>query len=395
LGDHIGSVRAADRQLAALMRPESVDTTHFDTVRFPPPDWARAAFDEAVRDGRNAYTAYRGHPDVLTTLAGSIGAFLGVNLGAAENLILAPGTQAALFTALSSTVLEGQDVVLFNPDYLFTERIVKFLGGNVQRVQLVEDISSDVSPNLDALEQVFERGARTLVFSHPNNPTGVVFKQDVIAKMARLCRQFDVMVIVDELYSRLVFEGRHFQHFVAEPGMESRTVTLLGPSKTESMSGYRLGVAVGPKDIVERMEDVLAATSLRAPAYAQHLLKRWLVDDNDWLAERMKAFQNLRDMTVQYLSELDWLELRPGGGTAYAWPNVGELGLGSYEVSSALLTGADVLVSPGYQFGPGNDARFRVCYARDEEEWRSALRRMVRVLRGLETQRRGVVGHGL
>src|SRR5690606_16233898 len=119
----------------------------------------------------------------------------------------------------------------------------------------------------------------------------------------------------------------------AQPGMAERTVTLLGPSKTESLSGYRLGVVVAPAEIVARMEDIQSITSLRAPAYSQHLLAHWLSGDEEWLQGLLPQFTALRAMTAEHLGRLPWLEWMPGAGTAYAWPDVSALGLSAYEVA--------------------------------------------------------------
>jgi aspartate/methionine/tyrosine aminotransferase len=224
---------------------------------------------------------------------------------------------------------------------------------------------------------------RHLVFSHPNNPTGAVFSPQVIAQIARLANAYDVTVLVDELYARLLHDDRRFPHLAAEPGMFPRTVTLLGPSKTESLSGYRLGVVVAAPEIIGRIENVQSIMALRAPAYAQHVLIPWLRDDRNWLADRLKEFTALRTLTVESLRRLPWLKLQPQAGTAYAWPDVSALGLAAPVVAEALLCDAGVLVSPGYQFGPASGGHFRVCYARDETEWTQALDRMVDVLDGL------------
>ena len=119
---------------------------------------------------------------------------------------------------------------------------------------------------------------------------------------------------------------------------------------------------------------------MRAPAYAQNLLVHWLRDDKEWLAERMPVFTALRSMTQTKMTQLPWLKLSMGEGTAYAWPDISALGMPPDEVSELLLTEAGMLVSPGYQFGPRCEGFFRVCYARDEDIWSAALDRMVTVL---------------
>jgi aspartate/methionine/tyrosine aminotransferase len=373
------SVRQTDLDLLAKAPAGFLDTTHFDTVRFPPPPWADEVFSRAARDGALAYTGYRGHPDVLKTVADTIGMFVGFALDPERNVILTPGTQGGLFASLGALVQEGDRVALMDPDYLFSERIIRFLGAEAGHVPLHLD-ADDPHPDFDVLEAEFaQRGARLFVFSHPNNPTGAVFSDAVIGRIAELANRYEVTVLVDELYARLIHEGS-FTHLAAQPGMFERTVTLLGPSKTESLSGYRLGVVVAPAAIALCIENVLSVTALRAPAYAQHLLASWLRDDHAWLAERIAAFGALRTLTTQKLRQLPCLKLKPQRGTAYAWVDVSSLALPGPIVAEALLTEASVLVSPGYQFGPTSGGHFRVCYARDETEWSSALDRMVRTL---------------
>ena len=296
------SARRADIALLAKAPADFLDTTHFDTVRFPPPPWAAEQFARAARDGALAYTGYRGNSEVLSVLANSIGRFLDLPLDPLQNLILTPGTQAGLFASLASLIEEGDRVALIDPDYLFSARILRFLGADIGHVPLLFTPEGP-SPDLDALETEFKRkGARHLVFSHPNNPTGAVFSAQTIARIARLANAYGVTVVVDELYARLIHHGRSFSHLAAEPDMFSRTVTLLGPSKTESLSGYRLGVVVAPPEIVSRMENVLSIMALRAPAYAQHVLLPWLREDHDWLAQRLKEFTALRTLTVESLA---------------------------------------------------------------------------------------------
>lgn len=382
VGPHM-SARKADLNLIANAPSGYLDTTHFDTVRFPPPVWAIESYSAAAVDGSLAYTGYRGHQDVLNTVADTLSDFLAIEVSPCRNIILTPGTQAGLFCALSSLVTPGDRVALVDPEYLFSDRILGFLGADVGHVPLRLD-EDGPHLDLDALETEFaERDARLMVFSHPNNPTGAVYPDSVIEKIAELAVRYGVTVLVDELYARLLHNGRTFPHLLAQPGMLERTVTLLGPSKTESLSGYRLGVVIAPPELVQRMENVLSITSLRAPAYAQHVLVPWLRDDKEWLADRQKSFTALRESTAESLRRLAWLKLYPQDGTAYLWVDVNALHLPDPVVAEALMTQAAVLVSPGYQFGPSSTGHFRVCYARDETIWDKALNRMVSVLNGL------------
>ncbi|HZP77208.1 MAG TPA: aminotransferase class I/II-fold pyridoxal phosphate-dependent enzyme [Pseudolabrys sp.] len=381
------SARQADRDLLAIAPRGYLDTTHFDTERFPPPPWALEAFCRAASDGSLAYTSYRGHAEVLDAVAGTLSGFLGVPIDPERNVILVAGTQGGLFATLAALVEAGERVAVVDPDYLFSERILRFFDAQVAHIPLRQNIGDGPAPDLDVLEQEFARnGVRLLLFSHPNNPTGAVYSAQTIATIAQLAQRYDARVVVDELYSRLIRDGRTFPHLVAQPGMAERTVTLLGPSKTESLSGYRLGVAVAPPEVIERIEDVLSLSCLRAPAYAQHVLRSWIRDDQGWLATRLQDFTALRAMTAEHFRQLHWLTWEPQAGTAYAWPDVSALRLPDPVVSHALLRDASVLVSPGYQFGPRGAGHFRVCYARDEKVWAEALKRMVCVLERLASE---------
>lgn len=379
----IGStVREADTSLKLDGGGDGLlDTTHFDTVRFPPPVWAAAVIAEAIADGSTAYTPYRGAPEVLAPLAEHLSEFMGATVTPA-NLALTPGTQGGLFATLSAIVDEGDVVLLADPEYLFTERMLEFLGATVIRIPVTVDA---VEPGLDiaAIEAALPQKPTLLVFSHPNNPSGAVFPRASLERIAALSVQHGFRILADELYSRLVYPGAEFTHLRTLPGMEERCVTMLGPSKTESLSGFRLGVVVGPPDVMQAVEQTLAATSLRAPAYAQRLLIRWLVDDREFLARRLVELEALRDMTVAALRRVPGLRVVPHGGTAYLYCDVSALGATDVEVARTLQQEAGVVVSPGYQFGPSGLGRFRVCYARDEEEWALALDRMVTALTAL------------
>jgi aspartate/methionine/tyrosine aminotransferase len=382
------NVRQADMDLLSKAPKDFIDTTHFDTVRFPPPDWAAQRFQQAASDGSLAYTGYRGNEQVLEQVARNVSQFLGTHVDPRKNLILTPGTQAALFGALSARINKGDRVVVMDPDYLFTARMLRFLGAEVGYVPLRLDAEGHYVPDLNVLEAEFsERKARHLVFSHPNNPTGAVYSRSTIVSIAALARQYGVSVVVDELYARLTYDGTEFVHLAAQDGMMAQTATLLGPSKTESLSGYRLGVLVGNEALIRAAENVLSITALRAPAYAQHVLGGWLVDDTEWLVGRIDDFRALREMSATALSSLNWLKLHPQQGTAYLWPDVSALGLPDAEVAAALLERAGVLISPGYQFGPSSSGNFRVCYARDEKSWALALDRMVGVLGDLAARK--------
>jgi len=378
------SVRALERELEdAPFRGDLLDLTYADTHRFPPPSWVLPDFSAAASGGGMTYTPYRGDRTVRSAVAESLSAFLGVVVDPDSELILTPGSQAALFAALAAVVEEGTTVALGDPDYISDERIVRFLGARVVDVPLEWDGGAQPELDLDVLESAFDAGASTLLFSNPNNPTGAVLSADNVRAIARLAVEHDVTVIVDELYSRLVYDGRPFAHLIAEEGMRERCIALVGPSKTESMSGYRVGAAVAPREIVDRMEDLQGVSVLRAPAYAQHVMTRWLSDDHDFVAARIRDYQALRDHTVARLNASGLLRVRPAQGTAYMFPDATAVGASTQAIAVALKSEAGLLVNPGYQFGPRGEHHFRICFAQEERAWDAAMDRMLAALESL------------
>lgn len=380
-GPQLGmSVRDADLALGLNGAGRGLlDTTHFDTVRFPPPDWALSTFATAAADGTRAYTAYRGSDEVRKICAPAISGLMRMDVDPLRNLALTAGTQAGLFAVLGALVDEGDVVVLADPEYLFVERMLRFLGAEVVRLPIV-DTPTGPELDLDQLELLSTRGIRLLLTSNPNNPTGAVFSPESIATLARIAVRNDFLVVIDALYCRLVYDDASYTHLAAEPGMAERTITLLGGSKTESLSGYRVGAVVASGPIIDAVEQMAAMLFLRAPAYAQQLMTRWLVEDNEFVAERVLELRQIRQTTVEQLSTVPGLKVRPGAGTAYLWPDVTALGLSDVEVARLLQDEAGVIISPGYQFGPSGIGHFRVCYARDESEWARALDRITTAL---------------
>jgi aspartate/methionine/tyrosine aminotransferase len=384
-GAGLASVVAAERALEArateLGRP-LLNLTYADTKRFPPPSWALEAFTRAASGGGPTYTPYRGDAEVRRHVARSLTSFLGRPIDPERELILTPGSQAALFTVLASMLQSGDRVILADPDYLAYERLLTFLGASVDRVDLhLNGGSGEFDP--EQLRGLVTDDTRCVVLSNPNNPTGAVLSAETVDLVADVAREHDLVVVIDELYSRLIYDERPYVHLGTLPAMAERSVTVLGPSKTESLSGYRLGVAVAPAATIDAMEDVLSVAALRAPAYAQWALVHWLVDDEQFIAERISDYQRLRDMTVAKLGASSALDVVVPGGTAYAFPTLTDPSTSDQDVALALMEQADLIVNPGYQFGSNGRGSFRICFAQEERAWEHALERIAGALEGL------------
>src|ERR1019366_8148191 len=180
----------------------------------------------------------------------------------------------------------------------------------------------------------------------------------------------DLWAVVDQLYCRLIFRGHEYVHLGVLPGMASRTVTLIGPSKTESMSGYRVGAAVGPDEVIESMEQVISLAALRTGGYAQHTLRHWMDGDDEWLARRTDAHQAIRDSLVARLASIPGVRVSTPAGSSYVFPDCSATpwaqACGDNDFALAVdLKRAGVLIAPGYQFGLDGRGHFRINFSHD------------------------------
>ena len=376
------SVLDLDKALGAAPGPaDLIDLTHGDTRAFVPPAVAAADFATAVAENTEAYTAYRGSASVRSVLAPRLARLLGRPVDGASQVIVTPGTQGGLFTALSALISPGDTVALPDPEYFMSERIIAYLGGKPLRLPLSQDGRGLLSISPGALAAAAT--ADLLVLSHPNNPTGGVYTGQTARALAEMVTSGGMLAVVDQLYCRLIFAGTEYLHLSSLPGMADRTVTLLGPSKTESMSGYRVGVAVGPALIIDAMERVLSLTALRTGGYSQQVLRHWMADDDAWLADRTAAHEATRDDLVRRLRAVPGVSVAPPAGSSYVFPNASATAAGSNDHNLALaLKAAGVLVSPGYQFGPSGRGRFRINFSQDAGRLALAVDRIEAVLRG-------------
>lgn len=369
-----------DRRLAAVPSSRTgMDFRHGDVSAFRPPAWTGDLLRESVAGAVNAYTPYRGNWRIRGSLADSLTKLMGVDLHPDRNVVITPGTQAGLFAALSSLVEAGDTVLVADPDYFFSQRIVNYLGAKVVPIPIRFD-DGDARLDLAAIEAGLVHHPKVLLFSHPNNPTGAIYDKEMIDALADLVVTSGLMVVVDQLYSRLIYDGRQFEHLIARPDMVDRCITLMGPSKTESMSGFRLGCAVGAEAVIDRMEAVLSITALRAPGYNQVLLSSWMKDDGAWLRERIEAHQELRDLVCRELRQVDGVRVNAPRGGSYAFPDISGVPISDFDFAVRLRSEAGIAVNPGYQFGRAGCGHFRINYSQDRDGLKAALKEIVRVL---------------
>lgn len=363
-----------------------VDFSHGDVDAFAPAPGAESAFAEALAvGGAQAYTEYRGSQLIRQGLAERLGEFTRARLDP-DAMILTPGTQGALFLAVASLVGVGDRIAIADPDYFANRKIPVFLGAQITRIRMDHHNATGAGINLGELEQAFRSGVRVFLFSNPNNPAGVVYSAGEIAAIGRLASQYDAAVICDQLYSRLLYSGESYHHLCAHPDAPANVLTIMGPSKTESLSGYRLGVAFGAPHLIERMDKLQAIVSLRAAGYSQRVLNCWFAEPAGWMEDRIKKHEEIRDDLLSILRKVPGLNVRTPQAGSYLFPELPTLDVSLHEFVTLLRTQAGVIVTPGDEFTAEPTTGIRFNFSQDHQ---AAVEAMQRVVTMIERYRRG------
>ena len=359
-----------------------VDFSHGDVDAHLPTPGSFEVFCAGVEEGgAQAYTPYRGRKEILEHVAASLAAFTGSPVDPAENLILTPGTQGALFLAMGANIMPGDKVAIVEPDYFANRKLVEFFGGEMIPIPMhYETAEVGAGIDLDALKGAFQAGAKLFLFSNPNNPVGCVYSHDEIVSIAAMAKEYGATLLVDELYSRQVYPGVEYTHLRAQKDIPDNLITIIGPSKTESLSGYRLGVAFGTAEIIERMEKLQAIMSLRCGGYNQAVFKTWFNEPEGWMDARVAAHQEIRDAIMAKLEGVPGVFAKPTQGGSYLFITIPELDVSLHQFIRILREMAGVTVTPGTEFGPQYLHQFRINFSQDKEKAVAAIERFLVIL---------------
>lgn len=359
-----------------------VDFSHGDVDAHVPTPGSFEVFASGVEEGAaQAYTPYRGRKTILEHVASKLSAFSGAAIDPEQNLILTPGTQGALFLAMGANIVPGDKVAIVEPDYFANRKMVEFFGGEMIPVPMhYETAESGSGIDLDALKAAFEAGAKLFLFSNPNNPVGCIYSREEILSIAAMAKQYGATLLVDELYSRQVYPGIEYTHLCAQKEIPDNLITIIGPSKTESLSGYRLGVAYGTAEIIDRMEKLQAIMALRCSGYNQAVFQTWFNEPEGWMDARVAAHQEIRDAIMEKLEGVPGVFAKPTQGGSYLFITIPELDVTLHQFIRILRELANVTVTPGTEFGPQFLHQFRINFSQDKEKAVAAIERFLTVL---------------
>lgn len=340
---------------------------------YNPPKHVIEATKKAVESGMTKYTPSNGIYELREAIAERVSQTRGIEVRP-ENVVVTTGAKLAIFGALMSFVDPGDEVIIPMPAYPSYESIARFVGGVVKPVILREE--REFSPSAeDIMEQVSER-TKAIVINTPCNPTGGVYSRKDLEEIVKVARERDILVISDEIYEDIIFDGRKHESILSIPGAEDIAIMISGFSKTWAMTGYRLGYAVGKQEFVEKIAQIQLNTSSCPAHFAQIAAVEAIRGPQDEVYEMLRDYERKRDFIYEELSKVRGFRMVKPAGTFYAFPNIKGTGLSSRELADRLLMEAGVALLPGTAFGEPGEGYLRISFAGSMEDIKEGVRRI-------------------
>ncbi len=341
-----------------------------------PPCICRRAV-RSLDEGWTGYTSNRGMQALRRAVSEQFRRRWGLDYDPQEQVRITVGVSEALHVALMALVDPGDEVIVVQPCFVSYVPLVSFAGG----VPVVVATSADRGFRVTAEEIRAAITPRTvaILMGYPSNPTGAVMQEEDLAEIARLASEAGLMVISDEIYERLVYDGQHIC-FASLPDMAERAVILQGFSKTYAMTGWRVGYAAGPRPVIEAMSKVHEHVVMSAPTPGQ-MAAMAALEDGDEEAERMRrSYDRRRQIAMRELQAIG-LPFPQPGGAFYVFPSVVSTGLTSEEFAWRLLEEEKVAVVPGNAFGECGEGHVRIAYVASDDDLAEAFERIGRFVR--------------
>lgn len=358
--------------LAAQLKREGKDIINFSLGEpdFNTPERIIEAAKLSLNRGETHYTASKGVPELREAIAEKLEVDNELD-ATPDDIIVTPGAKQAVFESICTLLNEGDECVLFDPAWVSYEAIVKFAGGKPVMVPVYE--YNEYQP-LDFQDFVSNK-TKLIILNSPCNPTGAVYDRHTLAAIAEIAEDYEIYVISDEVYEKIIYDKEHFSIGVLIPDL---TVTVNGFSKAYAMTGWRLGYAAAPRSIVEGMLKIQQHSVSHPTSFVQYAGVEALKGDQQPVYDMTAEFRMRRDLVLDELSKIG-IECRKPNGAFYSFINISKFG-SSIEVTERLLRDAYVAVTPGLAFGPSGERYLRLSYATSRDRIVEGIKRIGEVL---------------
>jgi aminotransferase len=327
----------------------------------------------AMEKGKTGYTSNLGVPKLRQAVANYIQQRCGVNYDPQTEVLISVGVSEALDLALRALLNPGDEVIFHEPSYVSYNPSVLLSHG--KPVSVRTSSKHDFRVLAEDIERVITPHSKALLLSFPTNPTGAILRAEDLGPIAELCRLHDLIVLADEIYCELVYDGTEHASIAALPGMKERTVLLNGCSKSYAMTGFRVGYACAPAPIIEAMMKIHQYAIMCASNMSQEAAIEALENCQKEVEIMRGDYERRRNYVVNRLNEIG-LPCHTPKGAFYAFPEITSTGLNSTNFSLRLLRSKRVAVVPGSAFGPSGEGFVRCCFATGFDKLKEAMDRI-------------------
>ena len=367
---------------ATKMQQAGERVIHLEIGRpdFDTPERIKRAADESLAQGHVFYTSNYGTPELRSTIADKMLEKNQVRYDPSEVLVTV-GVGEGTFAGMAAFLNPGDEVLVPNPVWLNYIHVPESLGAVPSTYSLKEE--NDYQVDFAELESKITSRTKMLVLVDPSNPTGGVFSRETLERLAETARKHDLLVLSDEIYERLVYDGVEHVSIASLPGMKERTITLGGMSKAYSMTGWRLGYLCAPREIVQACVRIHQYTVTCAPSFVQDASVVALRECDEDVEAMRREYQRRKDYVVKAINAIDGLSCNNPKGAFYVFVNVKSLGRSSAEVAEYMLDHAKVALVPGSAFGSEGEGYLRLSYAAAYEEVVEACERIEKAVKEL------------
>ncbi|MBI5691490.1 MAG: aminotransferase class I/II-fold pyridoxal phosphate-dependent enzyme [Verrucomicrobia bacterium] len=365
-------------ELVAKMKGQDVISLGVGEPDFVTPWHVREAAIYALERGKTYYTSNLGMIELRREISTYVEQHFGVTYRPDDQVIVTVGVSEALDLAFRAFCNPGDKVMFHQPCYVSYHPSITLVHG--QGIAVPTYAKDNFALTAEALRAAWQPGAKILMLNLPCNPTGGTCSWEQLEKIAAFCREKDLLVLSDEIYSELTFEGEHTS-IASLPGMVERTIFLHGFSKAFAMTGWRIGYACGPAELIDAMMKVHQYAMMCASIIAQEGALEALKHGWDNVLKMREQYHRRRDLIVRRCNEIG-LTCHLPRGSFYAFPNVTATGLTEKEFAVGLLQREKVAVVPGVAFGDNGQGHVRACFATSYEQIIEACDRMERFVQG-------------
>jgi len=358
---------------AKALEADGRDIVHLE-IGEPDFDTPRNIIDkaiEALNSGHTHYGPAAGLPAVRKVFAEHIARDRGIDVGP-DNVVIVPGGKPIIYFPLTALVDPGDEVIYPNPGFPIYESVINFLDAKPMPLKLSEE--KDFSFDIADLKALVSDKTKMLIINSPQNPTGGMLSSADLDAIAELAVKHDFWVLSDEIYSKIIYEGKH-DSITTRPGMLERTILLEGHSKTYAMTGWRLGYGVMPLELAAAVAKLQTNCTSCTAAFTQLAGSEALTGPQDAAVAMVAEFKARRDLLVDGLNAIEGISCKRPRGAFYVFPNISALGLSSKDVESRLLDEFGVAALAGTSFGAFGEGYLRFSYANSQDNIRKALDR--------------------